>query len=164
MILCFIGTLVIVIDRFSPVHHFIDNHTKWHHVNLAVEDIQNFDYKTSDGEFVGYVGKSDPGFVELLEIVKNNRQDMKKKEIVGIAMNRIATFGGIPYRIVHAKLKNEPKVLPLTTEYIFYEWIRNFREKYFLKKGITLIAIGFLCGVLGQIIVRKKGGKIGNIV
>ncbi len=157
--LCFIGTLIIVIDRFGPIHNFVDKHSKWYDVILALEDIQQFDYKTSDGDYVGHINSKDSGFNEILRIVKSKRPDLREKEVIGIVMNRPMEIGGVPFGIVHVAIRDEPKALSLTTEYIFYEWIRDSRDKWFLKIGITIIAVGFLLTIVGQF---QEGGRRRN--
>jgi hypothetical protein len=151
-ILMFIGTLVIVMDKFGPVHRIIDQFPKWRNISAAMIDLDTFDTKAKNGTKIGIIQYGSQGFWKLIEIIRYNRPDLKDEEIVSVAKNQPIIVGGTPFKIVHLAFKSNPKKgHSLTTEYIFYEWIKSYRERYFLKRGLFLIGLGFLLGVFGHI-------------
>lgn len=158
-VLCFLGTLLIVVDKFVPVHIFVNQHTKWHDINLAVLELAKFDKLNASGDQVGYMGEGSKGFSEVVEIVKYNKPNLRDKQIVGFVMNRPINVAGIPLCVVHTAFKDNNNAEPLTTEYIFYEWIKNAREKFFIKWGIFTIGLGFLFEIFGLILRGRKRKK-----
>lgn len=118
--------------------------------------MDTFDKKDNDGNKLGIVEVGKQGFSELVDIILSNKPDLTSKKIVKVAKNQPVMFGGVPFKIVHVAFANNPRADPLTTEYVFYEWVSNYREKYFLKIGLLLIALGFLIGVFGHIKRKTK--------
>lgn len=150
-VLAFLGTVIIVMDRFGPVHRGVDRFPKWRNIGLAVVDLDTFDTKTGDGKEVGMVEQDKPGFSELVHIILANRPDLQDRTIVAIAKNQPIGVGGVPMKIVHVLFKNSSQGYSLTTDYIFHEWIRDYRDKYFLKVGLSVIALAFLLSVFAHI-------------
>jgi hypothetical protein len=150
-VLGFVGTFVIVMDKFEPIHRGIDRFQKWQNISIALKDLDAFDTEVKDGKKLGMVELGKQGFSELVDIIISNRPDMMNKDIVAVAKNQPMALGGVPFKIVHVAFANNPQTDSLTTEYVFYEWVRDYREKYFLKMGLLLIGFGFLVGVLGHI-------------
>jgi len=151
-VLAFLGTIVIVMDRFGPVHRTVDRFPKWRNIATAVADLDTFDTRIRDGKEVGMVEHDKPGFSELVHIIIFvNRPDLRDKTIVAIVKNQPIGVGGVPMKIVHVLFKNNPQGYSLTTDYIFHEWIRDYRDKYFLKTGLSIIAIAFLLSVFAHI-------------
>jgi hypothetical protein len=150
-VLAFLGTVIIVMDRFGPVHSCVDRFPKWRNIALAVVDLDTFDTKNGGGKEVGMVEQGKPGFCELVHIILANRPDLQDKTIVAIAKNQPIGIGGVPMKIVHVALLNDPQGYSLTTDYIFHEWIRDYRDKYFLKAELSVIALGFLLNVFAHI-------------
>ena len=111
-------------------------------------------------------GKIDPSYTKMrkiffaLERLGKGKilraRDIINKNIVAVAKNQPMALGGVPFKIVHVAYANNPNADSLTTEYVFYEWVRDYREKYFLKKGLLLIALGFMIGVCGNIQRKTK--------
>lgn len=156
-ILGFIGTFIIVMDRFEPIHRKINRfHQKWENISIALKDLDTFDTEVEDGQKVGMVELGKQGFSELVDIILNNRPDLMNKDIAAIAKNKPIIIGGTSFKIVHVAFANNPQADSLTTEYVFYEWVRDYREKYFLRIGLILIGIGFLIGVFGRIKRKTK--------
>jgi hypothetical protein len=148
-LLGFIGTFIIVMDKFGPIHRKISQLNKWKNISIALENLNTFD---TNKDNLGMIESGEEGFMELVDIIYGNRPDLADKKIEAIAKNKPITVGGIPFGIIHLVfLNNINKGYPLTTEYIFHEWINNYREKHFLKKGLWLIALGFLLGIFGHI-------------
>ena len=150
-VLGFIGTFVIVMDKFGPIHRKIDQFQKWQDISVALKDLDTFDTKDKDGNKLGIVEVGKQGFSELIDIILSNRPDLRSKEIAAVAKNAPMSLGGVPFKIIHVAFANITQAESLTTEYVFYEWVSNYREKYFLKRGLILIALGFLIGVFGHI-------------
>lgn len=150
-LLGFLGTFVIVMDKFEPIHRKINQFQKWENISIALQDLETFDTQVKDGKKLGIVELGKKGFSELMDIILSNRPDMINKDIVAIAKNQPMTLGGVPFKIVHVVYENNSQAQSLTTEYVFYEWVKNYREKYFLKFGLILIGLGFLLGVFGHI-------------
>ena len=150
----FIGAILIAVDRLPPVHRQVDRVQKWRDINHAVTDLSIFDHPTPGGKKVGYVVATDPGFADLTRIIKLNKPELKGK-IVAIAQNAPATFGGVDFKIVHVALEGNPQGVPVTTDYIFHEWVAEYREGFFLKWGLTFVTLGFLFGIIGRIERRK---------
>jgi len=150
-VLAFLGTIIIVMDRFGPIHRTIDQFPMWQNISTALADLDTFDTKTRDGKKVGMVERGKPGFIELVRIISGNRPDLKDKTIVSIVKNQPIGIGGVPMKIVHVAFKNNPDAQSLTTDYIFHEWIRDYRDKYFLKVGLSVIALAFLLSVFTHI-------------
>lgn len=159
-VLGFVGTFVIVMDKFGPIHRKIDHFQKWENISIALKDLDTFDTEGKDGKKLGMVEVGKQGFSELVDIILSNRSDLMNKKIVAVAKNQPVIIGGVPLKIVHVAFANNPKAEPLTTEYVFYEWVNNYREKYFLKKGLLLIALGFLMGVFAHVKRKNKGNHI----
>ena len=155
-VLGFLGTFVIVMDRFEPIHRRIDRFQKWENISIALQDLDTFDTEVKDGKKLGMVELGKQGFSELVDIILSNRPDMMNKGIVAIAKNQPMALGGVPFKIVHIAFENISQAESLTTEYVFYEWVRDYREKYFLKIGLILIGLGFLIGVFGHIKRKTK--------
>ena len=155
-VLGFVGTFVIVMDKFGPIHRKIDEFQKWENISIALKDLDTFDTEVKNGKKLGMVEVGKQGFSELVDIILSNRADLRNKDIVAVAKNQPIALGGVPFKIVHLVFANNPQAYSLTTEYVFYEWVRNYREKYFLKIGLLLIAIGFLIGVFGHIKPKAK--------
>jgi len=61
-ILAFIGTFLIVMDRFGPIHHTVDLHPKWRNLAASAKDLDTFDTKYRGGKDVGMVEENKPGF------------------------------------------------------------------------------------------------------
>lgn len=150
-VLGFLGTFVIVMDRFEPIHQRINRFQKWENITIALQDLDTFDTEVKDGKKLGIVELGKQGFSELVDIILSNRPDMMNKGIVAIAKNQPMALGGVPFKIVHVAFANNSQAESLTTEYVFYEWVKDYREKYFLKFGLILIGLGFLIGVFGHI-------------
>jgi hypothetical protein len=155
-VLGFVGTFVIVMDKFGPIHRKIDQLQKWENISVALQDMDTFDTENKSGKKIGMVEAGRQGFKELVDIILSNRPDLLGKDIVAIAKNQPMALGGVPFKIVHVAYANNPKADSLTTEYLFYEWVRDYREKYFLKTGLILIALGFLIGVCGHFKRKNK--------
>jgi len=143
-------------DKFGPIHRKIDQFQKWENISIALKDLDTFDTEDKDGNKLGGVEVGKQGFSELVAIILSNRPDLMNKKIVAVAKNQPMELGGVPFKIVHVAFANNPKADSLTTEYVFYEWVSNYREKYFLKTGLLLIALGFLMGVFGHVRRRTK--------
>ena len=154
-ILGFLGTFIIVMDKFEPIHRRIDKFQKWKNISIALQDLDTFDTKFKSKEKLGAVMFDEQGFSELVDIIISKRSDIKNKNIICIAKNEPINIAGVPYKVVHILFENNNHGVSLTTEYIFNEWVRDYREKYFLKIGLILIGLGFLIGILGHI-KRKK--------
>ena len=142
-LLGFIGALVIAADRFPPIHRQVDQLGKWRDIASAVKDLNTFDYKASDSQMMGYLDARDRGFSDLVAVIKDNRTDLQDSTIVAIVMNAPIEVGGVPSTIVHVAFKDNLNTMPLTTAFIFYEWIARERERYFLKIGLVFITLAF---------------------
>lgn len=149
-ILALIGTLIIVMDSFKPIHNFIDNFKKWENIRIGLKDLDTLDTKIRDNKTVGMLETGKPGFDEVVNILKINRVDLKDKEIVSIVKNAPITVGGVPFKIVHVAFKNNPNAKSLTTDDMLYEWVNKYRWKYFLKWGLVIIFIGFLLSAISH--------------
>jgi len=154
-VLGFIGTFVIVMDNFEFISNRIDKFQKFQNISIALNNLNSLNTTIKDGQKVGMIRLGSQGFSELIDIVIINRPAFRNKQIVAIAKNQPLVLADIPFNIVHIFIANETHAVSLTTEYIFDEWVSNYRDKYFLKFGLSLITIGFLIGVLGHI-KRKK--------
>jgi len=148
-LLGFIGTLFVVMDKFAPIHRKIDQFNTWKNISIALKDLNEFDEKGKGGEF-GMIEHGEQGFLELVDIIYSNRPDLTDRYIAAIIKTQPITVSGIPFKILRVVFLNF-NTYPLTTEDIFYGWVNNYREKYFLKKGLLLIALGFFLGVLGHL-------------
>jgi hypothetical protein len=155
-VLGFVGTFVIVMDKFGPIHRKIDQIQKWQNISTAIQDLDTFDTRDGSGQKIGMVEIGKQGFKELVDIIHSNRPDLINQKIVAVAKNQPMELGGVPFEIVHVAYANDPQGDSLTTEFIFYEWVRDYREKYFLKIGLLLIALGFLIGVFGHIKLKIR--------
>ena len=155
-VLGFVGTFVIVMDKFGPIHRKIDQFQKWENISIALKDLDTFDTEVKNGGKLGKVEFGKQGFSELIDVILSKRPDLMNKGIVAVAKNQPMVLGGVPFKIVHVAFANNPQADSLTTEYGFYEWVRDYREKYFLKIGLLLIALGFLMGVFGHVKRKTK--------
>lgn len=155
-VLGFVGTFVIVMDKLGPIHRKIDQFQKWENISIALKDLDTFDTEVKNEKKLGMVEFGKQGFSELVDIILSNRPDLMNKSIVAVAKNQPMALGGVPFKIVHVAFANNPQADSLTTEYVFYEWVKDYREKYFLKRGLLLIALGFLIGVFGHIKRKTK--------
>lgn len=166
--LAFVGTIIIVMDSFGPVHRIVDKLPKWKNINLAVADLDTFDTKMKDGKEIGMVERDKPGFTGLVHIIFSNRPDLRDKKIIAVAKNQPIGIGGVAMKIVHLQFENNPQGYSLTTDYIFHEWIRDYRSKYFLKIGLSVIAIAFLLSVIAHItwkdmdVTQQKDGEVSS--
>lgn len=150
-LLGFLGTFVIVMDNFGPINYVIDQCPKWQNISIALKDLDTFDTEVKDKTKLGMIENDKDGFSEILDIILQNRPDLINEKIVAVAKNQPMALGGIPFKIIHVVCAGNNQAISLTTEYILYEWVRDYREKYFLNIGIKLIALGFLMGILGHI-------------
>jgi hypothetical protein len=150
-VLAFVGTIVIVMDRFGPIHRTVDHLPKWQNIAIAMADLDTFDTKIRDEKEVGMLEQGKPGFRELVHIILKNRPELREQRIVAVVKNQPIAVGGVPIKIVHVAIEGNPQGLTITTDYIFHEWIRDYRDKYFLKIGLTIIAISFLVSVFAHI-------------
>ena len=87
-VLGFVGTFVIVMDKFETIHRNIDRFQKWQNISIALKDLNTFDTVVKGEEKVGMVEFGKQGFSELVDIIHSNRPDMMNKEIVAIAKNQ----------------------------------------------------------------------------
>ena len=159
-LLAFFGSLIIVMDRFGPIHNLISNLPKWKNIELALIDLDNYDTPTNDGSNVGMVEQGKPGFSDFLNVIYSNKPNLKNRDIIVIAKNQPISIGGVPMKIVHVGFRGETQGYSLTTDYIFNEWIRDYREKYFLKIGLSMIALSFLLSVFVQILFKNQNNNI----
>lgn len=155
-VLAFVGTVVIVMDSFTSVHGMIDQCPKWKNIRLAVADLDTFDTKMKDGEMNGVVEENKPGFAELVHIIRSNRSSLPDEPIIAVVKNQPVGIGGVPLRIVHVVIQGNSHAVPLTTDFIFQEWVQDYRAKYFLKIGLSIIALAFLLSVVAHIRCKKK--------
>ena len=155
-VLAFVGTVIVVMDSFTPIHRMIDRCPKWKNIRLAMADLDTFDTKIRGGKMNGVVERGNPGFTELVHIIVCNRPDFKGKQIVAVVKNQPMITGGVPLKIVHVVRENNPQAQPLTTDYICQEWVREYREKYFLKVGLSVIAVGFFLSVIAHIKLKDN--------
>jgi len=155
-VLAFTGTVVIVMDSFTPIHRLIDHSPKWSNIRLAMADLDTFDTKMKDGKMNGMVEKDKPGFAELVHIIRCNRTTLRDEPIVAVVKNQPLGIGGVPLKIVHVALEGNSHAQPLTTDFILQEWVRNYRAKYFLKIGLSVIAIAFLLSVVAHVRRNRK--------
>ena len=157
-VLAFVGTVIIVMDSFTPIHRMIDQCPKWKNIRLAMADLDTFDTKMKDEKMNGMVERGKPGFTELVHIIVCNRPDFRGKQIVAVVKNQPIEIGGVPLKIVHLALENNSQAQPLTTDYIFQEWVREYRAKHFLKVGLSVIAVAFFLSVIAHI--KRKDNDI----
>ena len=153
-VLVFLGTIIIVMDRFGFVHRTVDLCPRWRNIALAVAHLDTFDVKIAGGKQVGMVERDKPGFAELVHIISANRPDLQNRTIVAIWKDQPIAFDGVGMKIVRVRFENNFQY-SLTMDYIFNEWIRDYRDKYFLTTGLSVIAIGFLLNVFAH--VKRKG-------
>ena len=157
-VLAFVGTVIIVMDSFTPIHRMIDRRPKWKNIRLAMADLDTFDTKMKNGKMNGMVERGKPGFTELVHIIVCNRPDFRGKQIVAVVKNQPIGIGGVPLKIIHVALENNSQAQPLTTDYIFQEWVREYRAKYFLKVGLSAIVVAFFLSVIAHI--KRKDNDI----
>jgi hypothetical protein len=119
-ILGFIGALIIAMDKFPPVHNLVDQCPPWSYIAFAMQDLNTYDYRQSDGQIIGFLSAGDRGFGALVEIINVNRTDVHGK-IVAIAQNSPIAVGGVPSSIIHVALENQQEGVPVTTDFIFRE-------------------------------------------
>lgn len=152
-VLTLLGT-IIVMDTFGLVHWAFDRFPPWRNIALAVADLDTFDVKIAGGKQVGVVERDEPGFAELVHIISANRSDPEDKTIVAIWKDQPIAYDGVGMKIVRVRFENNSQD-SLTMDYIFNEWIRDYRDKYCLTAGLSVIAIGFLLNVFAH--VKRKG-------
>jgi len=160
-VLAFVGTVIIVMDSFMPVHRIIDRYPKWENINLAMTDLDTFDTKMADGKMNGMVEKDKPGFRDFKHIICSKRPSLQEKTITAVVKNKPFGAGGVPFKIVHVAVEGNSNAIPLTTDYIFQEWVRDYRAKCFLKIGLSIIALAFLLSVFAHI--DWKANRAGSV-
>jgi hypothetical protein len=149
-ILGFIGALVIAMDKLPPIHHLVDQCRPWSDITCAMQDLNTYDHRQSDGQSIGFLSAGDCGFSALVEIIDVNRPDIQGK-VVAIAQNSPMTLGGFPSIIIHVAVEGQQEGIPVATDFIFREWISKYRERYFLKRELLLVTLAFLLGIIGRI-------------
>ena len=122
-LLGFSGSLFIASDKFPPIHEYFNDFNPWRELNVAIVDIQTFDYTTASGRKAGYITRGDTGFDHLIAIISDNRADISITNIIGIGQNTAVLLGGVPANNIHLVLDNKSSAQPLTTTYIFNEWV-----------------------------------------
>jgi hypothetical protein len=147
----FMGSFIIVCDKFPPIHHTIDKFWEWKDVNLGIKALSTLDQRQSDNQLIGYVRNGDPGFLHFVAIIKDNRPDLCDSTIVLIAMNAPISVGGLESKNVHVKFLDNMQTLPLTSEFIFRDWIARDRERFFLRIGLIFVALAFFLGIIGRV-------------
>lgn len=150
----FMGGIVIAIDKFPVIHHQISRVQKWSNIQHAVADLNVLDQPIG-GIKVGYVAPSEPGFDDLVNIIRLNKPELNDK-IVGIIQGTPMAVGGVPSKIIHVIMEGPAETVPVTTDFIFHEWVAKYRERFFLKLGLLFVTLGFLMGIIGRIDKRKK--------
>lgn len=155
-LLGFLGTLLIGIDNFALFQNIANKLPKWRNVNYAITKLNEFNDKLKDGQSVARLYKNDRGFPIIHKIIMRNRPDLSNKKIISIVKNTPATLGGQSFNIVHVQFENNKAAYSLTNEYIFHEWINEYRKYCFLKYGLFLISIGFLVGIIGHIRIKEN--------
>jgi hypothetical protein len=146
----FFGALIIPMDKFPPIHRMVDHCRPWSDIQYAIKDLNTYDYRQADGVLVGLLSPEDRGFDVLTKIININRPDLKVR-IVAVAQNSPITLGGVPSSIIHVAVENSQTAIPVTTDFIFHEWVATYRERYFLRRGLLLITVAFLLGIIGRI-------------
>jgi len=104
----------------------------------------------------GMVESDKPGFAELVHIIRSNRSSLPNEPIVAVVKNQPIAIGGVHLKIVHVAVQGNSQAVPLTTDFILQEWVREYRAKYFLKIGLSIIAVAFLLSVVAHIKWKEK--------
>jgi len=149
----FVGALIIAMDKFPIVHNLIDHCPPWNDIAFAIHDLDTYDYPQADGRNAGFLSARDRGFGILVKIIKQNRPEIHEN-IIGIGQNSPISVAEIDNKIIHIALENNKQGVPITTDFIFREWISRYRERIFLRIGLTFVTFAFLLGVVGR--VEKK--------
>jgi len=150
-ILGFVGTLVIAMDRFGPIHHSIDRLGRWQNISTGLRTLDTLQTKLHDGQMVGLLQPNSPGFNELAHIISLNRPDFREEDIGTIVKNAPVSVGGVDLRILHIARRNTNSATPIGVEYMLYDWVKDYRQKCFLKYGLSLIGLGFMLSIFSRI-------------
>ncbi|HOE67329.1 MAG TPA: hypothetical protein PLO62_12460 [Candidatus Hydrogenedentes bacterium] len=131
-ILGFLGSLIVTIDKFPGIHELIDTLQPFSDTAYGIKAMDAYSYTQSDNQKVGVLRSGERGFDNLVRVIKTNRPEIKDK-IVAIAQNSPMTLGGVPTKIVHVQVaqNSTQPAIPLTSEFIFREWVAKAREQHF---------------------------------
>jgi len=154
-----IGAFIIVGNKIELIDGMMENTNKWKNITLAINRIDSLNNinPDRDNERIGFVNSLNVGFNELLKIIYVNMPELKDSNIVIIVKSQPLVVGGIAARvinIVYEKELNYEKIHynPITTEYEFYRWIRDYKEKSFLNIGMILIGLGYIFSLISSIL------------
>ena len=162
-LLAIFGSLIIAMDKFPIIHEWINNCHRFSDIQYAIADLNVSDYVDGNGVKVGSLGFGERGFDELNNIIRINRADIQDR-IIAVFQDNTISLGGTPYPILHVGLEGNSKTIPITSGFIFHEWIAKDRERVFLRKGLSCIALGFFFGVIGRLERRKALQQESSVV
>jgi hypothetical protein len=161
----FLGSIVVLIDRYPPTQSWINSWDKWKNLEIAIQKT-NADGVPSGTYYSDYIAKNiglqptDPGFNDLISIVKLNFPKFSDKEILFIFSKSVMGIGeNIETRVISAMVRegssnnfNSQSIALKTT---VVEWINVYRQRFFLTYGFILTAVGFFFGILSRIRTAK---------
>jgi hypothetical protein len=155
-ILGFLGTFAIAMDKIPQIHQLMDRVSPWAELNMAMSDLNHFDERIAGGDSVGLIEEDDPGFTTLVEIICASRRDQDASRIRWVLQNAPASFAGIRSEIVHLGFRDSNNAEAIMTRTDLNDLVVQYRERWFLSRGLWLVIGGFFFGILGRLGIRRR--------
>lgn len=98
-----------------------------------------------------YIKSNEYGFFNLIKIVKRNKSNLSIGEPLAVFILDSGVSMGYPdirqeFKFVFLGYNDTPRV-PVGYLNIFDEWIKNYKQRFFLKWGFLIIIIGFAISI-----------------
>ena len=138
-----IGTLIIVSDTFEYGQNWYNKFDTFENIKTGLTDLNNPDTIFWTVTPAGIIRKNDTGFSEIVKIIGNNRKTTDTKEISQIVLLTLEEFGEVKEKILSIKMNNNGTFTSITSEYIFLEWLKKYRERQIISWGLRIIIFGF---------------------
>ena len=167
-----IGAIIIVGNELPLVTKIQDKTKKWMNVKNAVNTLDSLKYinpersdvKSGFVERYGYLENKNVGFKELLRIIQYNMPELKDSNIVEIDKSAPIVLGGIGAHVINLRytkdqFKKKFEYHPITTEYEFNRWIREYKHKCLLDYGIIFLVFSYFLNLGALMLKQPKNMK-----
>lgn len=168
LILGFVGTFVTLMDNFGLVTRIIDKMPPWSNISEGIKALDEMVYKGNRRQSI--LNEEQSGFKEILKIIQANRPELIKKPVLALGQDQptgsisISSFGpteGPDWRVIPDSrsivivLGQSPDENIFIERTLLDEWIKRFREQYYLFYGMSLISVGFILGIVDYLFPFK---------
>ncbi|WP_432451862.1 hypothetical protein ACRRS0_12500 [Agarivorans sp. QJM3NY_29] len=142
-----IASLVMAMGNDGLLGGIADATSEWGDVKSAVVTLHSYDVNSVGDNSYSVLRPSDEGFNKLSEVLSTKVPWLRYSKPDLIVMNTVATFGGSPKKVVHARAKGQSQVKAIADFYIVDDWITQSKSKDYLYKGLFLLIVSFGIGI-----------------